>query len=110
MAHLRGNGRDRPPLAVQRPHRVIGGLPLGRTLGGLLLRTWRRGWGWHGHRDRPIGERHRLLARRGIDGVQRGTLRREHLGQGFREILDEMKAIGDLDGRGGPMPRALGIR
>src|SRR2546428_8301145 len=32
------------------------------------------GWGWHRHRDRPIGEQHGLLARRRIDGVQRRVL------------------------------------
>ena len=109
VADLRGDGRDGPALAVQGPYRVIGGLALRRTLGGLLLGAWGRGWGWDGDRDRPIGERHRLLARRRIDGVQRGVLRREHLGQRFREILDEMKAVRDLGGRGGPLPRPVSV-
>ena len=96
-------------MAVQGPHRIIGGLAPRRTLGGLLLGERGCGWGWHGHRDRPIGQRHWLLARRGIDGIQRGTLRREHLGQRFREILDEMEAVRDLGGRRGPLTRPVSV-
>jgi hypothetical protein len=33
----------------------------------------------------------------------------EHLLQGLSKVTQEMKAIGDLRGRGGPVPRPIGI-
>jgi hypothetical protein len=33
----------------------------------------------------------------------------EHLLQGLSEVAQEMKAIGDLRGRGGPLPRPIGV-
>ena len=65
--------------------------------------------GWHGHGHRPIGQRHGLLAHRLIDGVEGVALREEHLVQRFPEILQQMKAVRDLGGRGRPLARALGI-
>ncbi len=86
-AHLRGDGRRAPALAVQGPHLVIARLPAGGTLGrtGLLG----RGRGRWGHRDcaGPIGQRHGLLVLRRVDGIERPAMRREHVGEGFGEVL-----------------------
>jgi hypothetical protein len=67
------------------------------------------GWGWDGDGDCPIGERHRLLAHRRIDRLEGVALRREHLGQRFREILHEMEAVRDLGGRRGPLTRPVSV-
>ena len=63
-AHLCGDGRRAPALAVQGPHLVIARLPAGGALGraGLLGRG--RGRRGHGDRARPIGQGHGLLALR----------------------------------------------
>ena len=37
-------------------------------------------------------------------------MRGEHLGQGFRQVLQEMKTVRDLGGGGGPLARTLSIR
>ena len=109
VADLRGDRRDRPPLAVQGPHRVRGGLPAGRTLGGLLLGARRRGRGWYRHRDRPIGQRHGLWAHGRIDRLKGLGMRGEDLLQRCREVLQEMKPVRDLGGRGGALASALRI-
>ena len=81
-------------------------LALGRTLlgggGGLC------GW-WHGHGHRPLGQWHELLAPQGIDGIQDLLMGHEHVVQSFSEILQQMKAVRDLGGRGSPLPSAVSI-
>ena len=86
-ADLRGDGHGAPALAVQGPDRVIACLPAGGALGCPRLLGWGRG-GW-GHRDRacPTGQRHGLLGLRRVDGVERPAMRREHVGEGFGEVL-----------------------
>ena len=37
-------------------------------------------------------------------------MRREHLGEGFGEVLQQLKAVRDLGGLRGPLPGALGVR
>jgi hypothetical protein len=82
---------------------------VGRTLGGLLLDKWGRGWGWHGDRERAIRQRDRLLAHRRIDRLQGVVMRGEDLVQGFPEILQHMKAIRDLGGLGRAVTSAFRI-
>ena len=88
-AHLGGDGRRAPALAVQGPRRVIARLPAGSALGcpGLLG----RGRGRRGHRDgdRAVRQWHRLLTHRGIDGLQGAVMRGEDGLQGFRQVLVE---------------------
>jgi len=109
-AHVHGDGRRAPALAVQGPHRVIARLPAGGALGrpGLLG----RGRGRWGHWDGagPIGPRHGLLVLRRVDGIERPARRREHVGEGFGEVLQYMKAVRHLRGGRCPLPRALSIR
>ena len=93
-----------------KAHTVIARLPTGGTLGraGLLG----RGRGRWGHRDGagPIGQRHGLLVRRRVDGIARPAMRREHVGEGFGEVLQQMKAVRHLRGARGAVACALGIR
>src|SRR5438477_511158 len=75
------------------------------TTGRRWRRPWRRGGRrWDRDRQRPIRERHGLLARRAIDGVEGLVLRGKDLVQRLRQVLDEMKPIGDLGGSRGPLP------
>ena len=94
---------------MQGPHRIIDGLPAGGALGRAGLLGRRGGRGWHRDRARPIGQRHGLLAPRGIDGVEGLAMRGEHLGEDFGEVLQQMKTVCDLGGRGGALTCALGI-
>ena len=61
------------------------------------------------HGDGPIGKRDRLLAHRRIDRIEGVVMRGEDLVQGFPEILQQMKAIGDLGGLGRALTSALSI-
>ena len=45
--------------------------------------------GWHAHGQRPLGQRHRRLTERLIDGVEDGAVGEEHLVQRFPEILEQ---------------------
>ena len=49
------------------------------------------------------------MAPRSIDRVEGLAMGGEDLVQGFREVLEEMKAVGDLDGCGCPLMRAIGV-
>jgi hypothetical protein len=86
-AHLGGDGCRAPALAVQGPRLVIARLSLRRALGGLLLGACGEGRRWHRDRQRPIGQRDRLLMHGRIDRVEGGVMRGEDLVQGFPEIL-----------------------
>jgi hypothetical protein len=108
--HLLGDGGDRPALAVQGPDLLIHTLPARLALGGALLGRCGRLCRGHGYRDRPLGHRHRLLAQRGIDRIEHLAMRGEDLIQGFRQVLEEVKPVGNLDGRGCPLVRAIGVR
>jgi hypothetical protein len=94
---------------VQGPDLFIRALPTRLALGRALLR--RRGGvcRWHGHRDGTIGQRHGLLAQRRIDRVEGLAMGGEDLVQGFCEVLEEMKSVGHLEGRGRALMRAIGV-
>ena len=90
---------------MQGPHVVIEGLPAGRALRRPLLRGPGRGPGGHWERDGAVGEHDRLRAQGRIDGVKGLVMRGEDLVQGFPEILQQMKPVCHLGGRG----RALAV-
>jgi hypothetical protein len=50
-----------------------------------------------------------LLTHQVIDGLKGLPMRGKHLGEGFPEILQQMKAVGDLGGRGRPLSGPVGI-
>lgn len=79
------------------------------ALRGTLLRRQRDIMGRHRHGDCPVSQCHGLLALQSIDRLQGLPMRDEHLLQRFPQILQEMKAVGDLRGCRSPLPRALGI-
>jgi len=64
---------------------------------------------WHRDRQRPIQERHGLLARRRIDRIEGMVMRGEDLVQGFRQVLHKMEAVRDLGGGRGSLPGAFRI-
>jgi hypothetical protein len=66
--------------------------------------------GRHGHGQRPIGQRHEVLAHRLIDGLQGLSIGGEHLVQRFPKILEQMKTVRDLRGVGRALACTLGIR
>jgi hypothetical protein len=107
--HVLRNGRGRPPLTVQGPDLRMQGLPAGLALRRALLRWQGDGVGWHGHGEGPIRQGDGLLVHQHIDRVEGLAVHAEHLVQRFPKILHQMKAVGDLGGRGSPVPCALGI-
>lgn len=108
--HVLGNREHGPPLVVQGPDLLIHTLPARLALGGALLGRRGRVCRWHGHRDRPLGHRYRLLAPRGIDRVEHRAMGGEDLIQGFCQVLEEVKPVGDLDSRRCPLVSAIGVR
>jgi hypothetical protein len=66
-------------------------------------------WEVHGDRDRPIGQRDGLLAHRLIDRLQDLGVRGEDLVKCLSKVLEEMKPVCDLDGRGGAVTGAFSI-
>jgi hypothetical protein len=62
-------------------------LPACLALCRALLRWQRDVVRWYGYGHRPLGQRHRLLAHRLIDGVEGVAVCEEHLVQRFPEIL-----------------------
>src|SRR5712691_2220067 len=109
-ADLRRDRGDRPALVVQGPYFIIERLPAGGALGRPCLLGRGCGRRWYRDRVRPIRQWDGLLAHRGVDGVEHLAMRGEHLGQGFRQVLQEMKTVRDLGGGGGPLARTLSIR
>jgi hypothetical protein len=91
---LLGNGPPGPPLMMEGPDLLMERQPPRLTLVCLLLGRARRGLGWHWDGRLAIGLRHRHLAERLIDGFESLVMCVEHLGKGFRKILQEVKAIG----------------
>jgi hypothetical protein len=85
-------------------------LALNLTLGRTLLGGCRGGSGWHWHSGPPIGQRHELLVPRLIDSIEGVALRGDPLLQRFCEVLQQVKTIRHLDGRGRALARTLGIR
>src|SRR5258705_7266057 len=86
---------------MQGPDRRMQGLPACLALRRALLRGPWNVMGWHGHSHCLIGQRHGLLARQVIHGIEGLPMREEHLVQGFPEVLEYMKAVRDLDSGGG---------
>ena len=106
-AQMGGNGMPRPPLLVQRPHLLMALDPAGPTLGRLLLSgRWR---GWNGDGDGAVRQGHPLTTDGIIDGCERLVMRVEHLLEGFHQILEQVKPVGDLGGLGRPVARPIGI-
>ncbi len=109
QSDLLRNGCGCPALAVQGPDLGMQRLPLSLAPRGTLLRRQRDIVDWHRHSARPGRQCHGLLAPQGIDRLQGLPMCGKHLVQCFPEILQEMKAVSDLDGRRSPLPRALGV-
>ena len=65
--------------------------------------------GWHGHRDRPLGQQDRLLAHQGIDGLEGVFMGQKHLVERFPEILQQVETVCDLRGSRSPLACARGI-
>src|SRR5258707_5233594 len=95
---------------MQGPDRRMQGLPACLALRRALLRGPWNVMGWHGHSHCLIGQRHGLLARQVIHGIEGLPMREEHLVQGFPEVLEYMKAVRDLDSGGCPPTRAPPLR
>jgi hypothetical protein len=74
-----------------------------------MLGRRRRVWGWHGHRDGAVHPRDGLTTQRGIHRGEGLAMCGEDLVQSFRQVLQEMKAVSDLDGGGGTLVCAVGI-
>jgi hypothetical protein len=105
-----GNGRDGPALVVQGPDLRMQRLPAGLALlRALLGGGGRLDGGWHGHRDRPLGQQDRLLAHQGIDGLEGLFMGQKHLVERFPEILQQVETVCDLRGSRSPLACALGI-
>ena len=107
--HMLRDGRGCPPLTVQGPDLRMQRLPASLALHGALLRRERDALGWHRHGHRPIRQGDGLLVHQHIDRVECLAVHAEHLVQRFPKILHQMKAVGDLGGRGSPLPCAVGI-
>jgi hypothetical protein len=84
-------------------------LTAGMALRHALLRQWGHLGGWHKHGQRLISQRHGLRAQRGIDGVEDLRMRENHLVQRFAEILEQMKAVRNLDGGRGALACTLSV-
>jgi hypothetical protein len=97
----------RPPLVVQRPHLLMALDPAGPALGRLLLSGRRRGWDGDG--DGAVRQGHPLTTDRIIDGRERLVMCVDHVFEGFHQMLQEVKAIGDLGGLGRPLAGPVGI-
>jgi hypothetical protein len=69
-------------------------------VGQLLGRVW-TGWRWHRNGRRAIGRHHRRLAARLIHNLEGLVMLIEDLVEGFRKVLQQVKAVGHLEcGRG----------
>jgi len=108
--HVLGDRGARLSLLMQGPDLRMQGLPACLALHRALLggRGGLCGWG-HGHRDRPIGHQHGLLAPQGIHGIE-GLRRREaHLVQSCSEIWEQVEAGRELRRCGRPVPGARSV-
>ena len=94
---------------MQGPDLFLRALPARLALGRALLGRRGRVWSCHGHRDHTVGQRHGLLAQRRIDRVEHLAMRGKNLVQRFRQVLEEMKAVGDLNRRRRPVVCAIGL-
>ena len=65
--------------------------------------------GWHRHGHRAVRPRHRRLVEGRIDGLEGVAMGVKHLIEGFGEVLQQVKAIGDLDRVGGALPGPVRI-
>jgi hypothetical protein len=66
--------------------------------------------GWNGDGDGAVRQGHPLTTDRIIDGRERLVMRLEHLFEGFHQILQEVKPVGDLRGLWRSLARPIGIR
>jgi hypothetical protein len=99
------DGTGGPALAVQGPDLLMQRLPTCLALRYALLFGHGRLGGWHGHGDRPIGQRYELLAQHVIDRVEGVAMGGEHWLQGLSEILQQMKTVRNLHGSRGALTR-----
>jgi hypothetical protein len=81
--------------------------PAGPPLGRLLLSSWWRGW--DGDRGGAVRQGHSLTTDGVIDGGERGPMGVEHLLEGFHQILQQVKPVGDLGGLRRSLARPIGI-
>jgi hypothetical protein len=94
---------------MSRPHLLRGGQPSRPALAGELLGR-RRGWGpWDGDDHGAIGLADRGLTHRLMDRREHLAMRTAHLLQGLGHILEQMKAVRDLDRLGGALTGAVRI-
>jgi hypothetical protein len=108
-AQVAGHGMPRPSLVVQCPHLLMERHPLRPALSDLGLDRHRSGrWG-HGNCDAAVRQGHPLTTDGVIPSFDRVPIRLEHLFKGVQQILQEVKAVGDLDRLGGPVARPIGI-
>jgi hypothetical protein len=64
---------------------------------GQLLGCARQGWGWHRHGRRAVGPRHRRLVEGRIDGLEDVAVGVQHLVEGFGQVLQQVKALGNRE-------------
>jgi len=102
-----GHGPPRPPLLVEGPDLLMECQPPRLALVRELLGCARRGGGWHRDGYRAVGLRHWRLAQRLIDGFEGLTMGVEYLVKGCREVLQQVKTIGDLNRVGGALPGSV---
>jgi hypothetical protein len=106
---LLGDGPPGPPLLVQAPDPLVERPPLCLALVGQFPGRARRRWGWHRHGHRAVGSRHRCLVKGRIDRLKGVAMSVKHLVEGFGEVLQQVKAIGHLDGVGGALSGPIRI-
>jgi hypothetical protein len=95
---LMGNGLAGVALAPQGPDLLIARHPLGPAPGGFGLHHCGAGWRWNWCDNSPVVWGHRGIAHGLIDDLEGCATSTEHLLKDLREVLEQMKAIGDLSG------------
>jgi hypothetical protein len=100
-----GDGMARPALLLQRPHLSMTLDPACPTPGRLLLSGRSRGW----NGDGAVSQGHLLTTDGIIDGRERLVMCLEHLFEGFHQILQQVKPVGDLGGLRRSLARPIGI-
>src|SRR4029453_3736541 len=95
---LVGNGLARVALVPQGPDLLVARHPLCPAAGGFGLDQGRGEWPWDRRDDSPVVWGHHRMAHGLIDSLEGGALPTEHLLKDLGEVLEQMKAIGNLGG------------